>query len=240
MVPFTFFIFVFAEECDGRYDYGVLCMINDHDFANETLAGGKTTPGLAFNKVVAFWTYIDNLDNLKVRSPSASGLSSYQCLTMLLSCRGCCSTGVTFPWSYTRTQDTNMKITGDFRFHSTLFIERFLALFISALRVRSIWAQWAGLPQPLDMSIFEANTQTNEFGQWRGNTGNPTCMAAPAVCGSEKAAYNASTTIFCCPGLTCVCTDNGSADDLCRCSSWESFVTMRCYVWALTAMWITT
>ena len=24
-------------ECDGRYDYGYLCMINDHNFKNETL-----------------------------------------------------------------------------------------------------------------------------------------------------------------------------------------------------------
>ena len=26
-----------GEECDGRYDYGYLCMINDHNFENETL-----------------------------------------------------------------------------------------------------------------------------------------------------------------------------------------------------------
>ena len=28
----------------------------------------------------------------------------------------------------------------------------------------SIWAMWAGQPWPLDMSIFEQETQTNEFG----------------------------------------------------------------------------
>jgi hypothetical protein len=28
----------------------------------------------------------------------------------------------------------------------------------------SIWAMWAGEPWPLDMSIFEQGTQTNEFG----------------------------------------------------------------------------
>lgn len=28
----------------------------------------------------------------------------------------------------------------------------------------SIWALWAGQPWPLDMSIFEQETQTNEFG----------------------------------------------------------------------------
>jgi hypothetical protein len=26
-----------GEECEGRYDYGYLCMINDHNFENETL-----------------------------------------------------------------------------------------------------------------------------------------------------------------------------------------------------------
>ena len=28
----------------------------------------------------------------------------------------------------------------------------------------SIWAMWTGEPWPLDMSIFEQQTQTNEFG----------------------------------------------------------------------------
>ena len=28
----------------------------------------------------------------------------------------------------------------------------------------SIWAMWAGEQWPLDMSIFEKETQTNEFG----------------------------------------------------------------------------
>lgn len=31
----------------------------------------------------------------------------------------------------------------------------------------SIWAMWAGDPWPLDMSIFEQGTQTNEFGVCR-------------------------------------------------------------------------
>jgi aromatic ring-cleaving dioxygenase len=28
----------------------------------------------------------------------------------------------------------------------------------------STWAMWAGQPWPLDMSIFDKETQTNEFG----------------------------------------------------------------------------
>jgi hypothetical protein len=30
----------------------------------------------------------------------------------------------------------------------------------------SIWAMWAGDVWPLDMSIFDKETQTNEFGVW--------------------------------------------------------------------------
>jgi len=81
----------------------------------------------------------------------------------------------------------------------------------------SVWAQWAGLAQPLDMSIFQQGTQTNEFGEWRGSAENPTCMPAPAVCGDMQAAYNATTATLCCPGLTCACsTDDDS--HLCRCA----------------------
>lgn len=34
-----------GPECDGRYDFGVLCMINDHNIANETLQGGPFPVG---------------------------------------------------------------------------------------------------------------------------------------------------------------------------------------------------
>jgi hypothetical protein len=34
-----------GPECDGRYDFGYLCLINDHNFANETLAGGPFPVG---------------------------------------------------------------------------------------------------------------------------------------------------------------------------------------------------
>lgn len=83
----------------------------------------------------------------------------------------------------------------------------------------SAWASWSGEAQPLDMSIFEEETQTNELGHWRGDAGNPTCMAATTACGTTLPAYNATTTVLCCPGLACSC-GNGDGDDdeqLCRC-----------------------
>lgn len=81
----------------------------------------------------------------------------------------------------------------------------------------SIWASWTGQAQPLDMSIFTPLTQTNEEGHWRGDSGNPTCMPQKTVCGNNDPAYNATTTVLCCEGLTCGCDSDDDAS-LCRCS----------------------
>merc|ERR1712137_1001100 len=64
----------------------------------------------------------------------------------------------------------------------------------------SIWAQWAGEPWPLDMTIFEYETQTNEFGQYRGDADNPVCLDEGAVCGDSSVFGPAN---LCCFNLSC-------------------------------------
>ncbi|CAF0965225.1 unnamed protein product [Rotaria sordida] len=63
----------------------------------------------------------------------------------------------------------------------------------------SIWAMWAGEPWPLDMSIFEKETQTNEFGHYPGDPDNPVCLLKGAVCGDDKL----SPFALCCYELAC-------------------------------------
>ena len=73
----------------------------------------------------------------------------------------------------------------------------------------SIWASWIGQPIPLDLSIFTQGEQTNEFGRWRGDDGNPTCMGQGAVCGGASAGFNSSTTILCCESIACEPVSDG-------------------------------
>ena len=80
-----------------------------------------------------------------------------------------------------------------------------------------IWAAWIGEAQPLDMSIFSPGEQTEDFGHWRGDSGNPTCMAEATVCGDMRPQYNATTVVLCCPELACACGNDD--DQLCRCMS---------------------
>ena len=80
-----------------------------------------------------------------------------------------------------------------------------------------IWAAWIGEAQPLDMSIFSPGEQTEDFGHWRGDSGNPTCMAEATVCGDMRPQYNATTAVLCCPGLAYACGNDD--DQLCRCMS---------------------
>jgi hypothetical protein len=81
----------------------------------------------------------------------------------------------------------------------------------------SIWAMWAGEPWPLDMSIFDQGTQTNEFGVFSlsffvyscffyyssqhipGDSDNPACLRKGAVCGDDQL----SPTTLCCYELAC-------------------------------------
>jgi aromatic ring-cleaving dioxygenase len=154
-----------GEECDGRYDNGVLCMINDHNFWNETLEGGPFPVGE--------WSIFIPVPYYSLVVP------------WLLQHRG----------AYSMVIHPN---TG-FEYED-----------------HSIWASWSGIPQPLDMSIFQENTQTEDFGHWRGDDGNPTCMAATYVCGSTLPAYNSTTSVLCCPGLACDCGVSDD-EDFCRC-----------------------
>jgi len=66
----------------------------------------------------------------------------------------------------------------------------------------SIWALWGGEPWPLNFDIFEQNTQTNEFGSYRGDSGNPVCLSSGAYCGDLNADGPAGV---CCLGLQCNC-----------------------------------
>ena len=158
-----------GPECDGRYDYGVLCMINDHNFENETLAGGPFPVGE--------WSIF-------VPVPYYS---------------------LVVPWLLQHRGIYSMIV------HPNTGLE---------YEDHSIWAAWSGPAQPLDMSIFDEGVATNEEGHWRGDAGNPTCMAAGTVCGDLERAYNATTTVLCCPGLACGCgagSDDGD-NQLCRCA----------------------
>eukprot|EP01099_Mayorella_cantabrigiensis_P005162 TRINITY_DN4046_c0_g1_i4.p1 TRINITY_DN4046_c0_g1~~TRINITY_DN4046_c0_g1_i4.p1 ORF type:complete len:168 (-),score=45.45 TRINITY_DN4046_c0_g1_i4:86-589(-) len=66
----------------------------------------------------------------------------------------------------------------------------------------SIWALWAGEKWPLNFNIFIQNTQTNEFDAERGDSGNPVCLPANAVCGNLNAD---GPNGVCCLGLQCLC-----------------------------------
>eukprot|EP01094_Clydonella_sp_ATCC50884_P018523 TRINITY_DN3436_c0_g1_i4.p1 TRINITY_DN3436_c0_g1~~TRINITY_DN3436_c0_g1_i4.p1 ORF type:complete len:154 (+),score=38.16 TRINITY_DN3436_c0_g1_i4:191-652(+) len=63
----------------------------------------------------------------------------------------------------------------------------------------SDWALWSGQPWPLDMSIFDEGTRTNEFGRHRGGPKNPVCMSDGAVCGDSEF----GPSVLCCLGLEC-------------------------------------
>lgn len=66
----------------------------------------------------------------------------------------------------------------------------------------SDWAIWVGEPWKLNMSIFDKNTQTNEFDQFAGNDKNPTCVGVNEFCDSPD--FN-GVFITCCENLLCDC-----------------------------------
>ncbi|CAF1091782.1 unnamed protein product [Adineta ricciae] len=137
-----------GPDCKGRYDYGYLCMINDHDIQNTTLIGGPFVSGewsifvpLGYYPLITPWL-VQNRGNLSVLLHPNTGY--------------------------------------EYEDHS-------------------IWAMWAGQPWPLDMSIFEQETQTNEFGHHPGDSDNPVCLLKGAVCGDDQF----SPLALCCYELAC-------------------------------------
>lgn len=137
-----------GPDCDGRYDYGYLCMISDHDF-NTTLEGGPFVSGE--------WSMF-------------VPIPYYQLVV---------------PWMFQNRGDFSLIV------HPNSGYE---------YEDHTIWAMWAGQPWPLDLTIFEQGTQTNEFGQYRGNEGNPVCLNEGAVCGDST--FGPST--ICCFDLSCM------------------------------------
>ncbi|CAF3705108.1 unnamed protein product [Rotaria socialis] len=137
-----------GPDCPGRYDYGYLCMINDHDIENTTLIGGPFVSGE--------WSIF-------------LPIGYYAVVT---------------PWLLQNKGDLSMLV------HPNSGYE---------YEDHSIWAQWAGQTWPLDMSIFEKETQTNEFGHYPGDSDNPVCLLKDAVCGDGKL----SPSALCCYDLAC-------------------------------------
>ena len=68
----------------------------------------------------------------------------------------------------------------------------------------SIWAIWIGDSWKLDMSIFDKNTQTNEFDNHAGDELNPTCVENNRNCGSTD--YD-GPGLPCCSGSYCNCSE---------------------------------
>ena len=136
-----------GPDCDGRYDYGYLCMIADHDF-NTTLEGGPFVSGE--------WSMF-------VPVPY------YQLVV---------------PWMFQHRGNFSLIV------HPNTGYE---------YEDHTIWAMWAGEPWPLDLTIFSQGEQTNEFGQTRGDSGNPVCLTEGAVCGDTT--FGPST--LCCFDLAC-------------------------------------
>lgn len=69
------------------------------------------------------------------------------------------------------------------------------------------FAQWTGDKWPLDFSIFDEYTQTNEFDAVRGDEGNPVCLAEGDVCGGAEGPSGP-----CCEHNMCACKG-----DFCQC-----------------------
>lgn len=115
-----------GPDCPGRYDYGYLCFIDDHDFKNTTLIGGPFVSGE--------WSIFIPL--------------GYYDLVV--------------PWMLQNRGEFSMIV------HPNTGYE---------YEDHSIWAQWAGQPWPLDMTIFQQGNQTNEFGHYPGDPDNPLCLS---------------------------------------------------------------
>ena len=136
-----------GPDCDGRYDFGHLCMISDHDF-NSTLEGGPFVSGE--------WSMF-------VPVPYYSLVVPY-----MFQHRGNFSL-IVYPNTGYEFED------------------------------HTLWAMWSGQPWPLDLSIFTPGQRTNEWGEFRGNPGNPVCLSKGIVCGDSV--FGPST--ICCFDLSC-------------------------------------
>ncbi|CAF3428321.1 unnamed protein product [Rotaria sp. Silwood1] len=156
-----------GPDCPGRYDYGYLCMINDHVIENTTLIGGPFVSGewsiflpLGYYPVIIPWL-LQNRGNLSMLVHPNTGY--------------------------------------EYEDHS-------------------IWAMWAGEQWPLDMSIFEKETQTNEFGHYPGDSDNPVCLVKGGVCGDDQL----SPSALCCYDLACkaaeIIPNGGSNYTIHRCA----------------------
>jgi len=154
-----------GPDCNGRYDYGYLCMIADHNF-NTTLVGGPFTSGewSIFIPVGYF--------NLVV------------------------------PWMMQHRGDFSVVV------HPNTGYE---------YEDHSIWAMWVGERWPLDMTIFEENSRTNEFGHYPGDSDNPVCLSKGGVCGDSD--FGIGPTTLCCYGLTCSPSETVNAHTIYRCLS---------------------
>ena len=86
-----------------------------------------------------------------------------------------------------------------------------------------IWAQWSGTAWPLNMDIFEEQTQTNEWAAVRGDNANPSCIAANATCGQAHPSTwaNSGAILACCEGTTCDCYSSGGSSGKCQCLGLE-------------------
>jgi aromatic ring-cleaving dioxygenase len=134
-------------DCSGRYDNGVLCFIDDHNF-NTTLEGGPFPSGE--------WSIFVPL--------------GYYSLVV--------------PWMIQNRGEFSLLV------HPNSGYE---------YEDHSIWAMWSGAAWPLDLTIFEQGTQTNEFGHYPGDPDNPVCLFKGYACGDSV--YGPST--ICCNNLTC-------------------------------------
>jgi hypothetical protein len=81
----------------------------------------------------------------------------------------------------------------------------------------STWAQWNGPAWNMDLSIFDVNTQTNEFGEVLGTSKNPSCLSAKQVCAfGDAKSPGYGPQVVCCSGSACNC-DNAAVDGNCYC-----------------------
>ncbi|CAF1287283.1 unnamed protein product [Adineta steineri] len=142
-----------APDCTGRYDYGYLCMIDDHDIENTTLIGGPFVSGE--------WSIF-------------VPLGDYPLIT---------------PWLTQNRGNLSLLL------HPNTGYE---------YEDHDIWALWAGQRWPLDMSIFDKETQTNEFGHYPGDSDNPVCLSKNGVCGDDQL----YTSTLCCFDLAFLHTVN--------------------------------
>jgi len=152
-----------GPDCDGRYDYGYLCMIADHNF-NTTLIGGPFTSG-EWSIFVPVGYY-----------------------------------SVVIPWMLQHRGDFSIVV------HPNTGYE---------YEDHSKWAMWVGERWPLDMTIFDENTQTNEFDHYPGDANNPICLAKNGVCGDSV--FGLGPVALCCYNLTCATAEKSNTQTIYRC-----------------------